>query len=207
MVPVKMTLANRITILRLVCIPVYVTLLLYYGNTVHAHAPNLILRWTAVSIFLAAFALDIVDGTIARLFRQTTVLGSILDPVADKALVISSLVMLMIVPRNAFELAAPMWFSATVITRDVVLITCSAVLFRICPSAVIKPRVVGKAATFCNAIAIAIVLTGIAPALLIPVAALGSLATLASGIMYVLDGARQLSTPQAKATAMQRPNT
>jgi cardiolipin synthase len=200
----KMTLANRITIVRLACIPVYVGLLLAYGKTVHDGAADNTLRLAAASLFITVLILDIVDGAAARLMRQTTVLGSILDPVADKAVVISSLVILSIMPRHSFAILVPSWFTITVLSRDIILITCSAILFRVLSSASIKPRIIGKAATFFNAFAIAQVLTGVAQNAFLPVAVTGVTFTVASGVIYLVDGVVQFNTPQAKQKAMER---
>ena len=79
-----MNLANRITILRVLLIPFFIACGLYYGDG------REYLRFVALGIFLLATLSDAVDGGIARLKNQVTELGMILDPIADKLLIISA---------------------------------------------------------------------------------------------------------------------
>src|SRR5262245_9273306 len=84
------TLANKITILRILALPAFILAVLYY-------APDYeYLRAVALGIFLLAAVSDFVDGYIARRFDQKTQIGSILDPLADKLLLVSAFVCLFI---------------------------------------------------------------------------------------------------------------
>ena len=89
-----MTLANRITIFRLLLIPVFVVLAAQYGQSVTAGAPREWQRLAAVCVFLLAAATDALDGWIARHFNQRSRLGSIIDPLADKGLMLAAIVTL-----------------------------------------------------------------------------------------------------------------
>ena len=84
-----MTTANKITILRILLIPFFVVELIYYvetGNELH--------RLVAMLSFAVAAILDGVDGYIARHYNQKSELGAILDPLADKLLLVSGIVAL-----------------------------------------------------------------------------------------------------------------
>jgi len=84
-----MTTANKITILRILLIPVFVVAVLYYGQggkSVH--------WWLAVLCFATASICDGVDGYIARRFNQRSELGAMLDPLADKVLVLGAMAVL-----------------------------------------------------------------------------------------------------------------
>ena len=84
-----MTTANKITILRILLIPFFVVELLYYvrsGNEIH--------RLLAILSFAITAILDGVDGYIARHYHQISELGKILDPLADKLLLLSGIVVL-----------------------------------------------------------------------------------------------------------------
>ena len=84
-----MTTANKITILRILLIPFFVVELIYYvrsGNEAH--------RLAALLSFAIAAVLDGVDGYIARRYNQISELGKILDPLADKLLLVSGIVAL-----------------------------------------------------------------------------------------------------------------
>ena len=82
-----MTTANKITIVRILLVPFFVVEVLYYmetGNAAH--------RWIALVSFAVAAVCDGVDGVIARRFNQRSELGAILDPLADKLLLVSGVV-------------------------------------------------------------------------------------------------------------------
>ena len=86
-----MTTANKVTILRILLIPFFVVELIYYlqtGNEVH--------RLLALLSFAVTAILDGVDGYIARRYNQRSELGAILDPLADKMLLVSGIVTLSI---------------------------------------------------------------------------------------------------------------
>jgi len=84
-----MTTANKITILRILLIPFFVVELIYYIRTGRE-----VFRVAAIVSFLLASVLDGVDGYIARHFHQISELGKILDPLADKSLLVSAIVTL-----------------------------------------------------------------------------------------------------------------
>jgi len=98
-----MTTANKITILRILLIPFFVVELIYYvrsGNETH--------RLAALLSFAIAAILDGVDGYIARRYHQISELGKILDPLADKLLLVSGVVLLSL--DNAPHLRQiPLW--------------------------------------------------------------------------------------------------
>jgi len=102
---VRLTLASHITIVRIVLIPLLVMALLY-GHHV----------W-ALIIFISAAVSDAIDGVIARKMKQTTYVGAILDALADKALVITTVLLLTGVPEPLIGL--PLWLVALIIWRDV----------------------------------------------------------------------------------------
>ena len=80
-----MTTASKITLVRVVLIPVFMVLLLCSGG-------NDALRWAALGVFVVASISDFVDGYIARHYNQVTDFGKFLDPLADKLLICSILI-------------------------------------------------------------------------------------------------------------------
>ncbi len=84
----SLTLANKVTIARIIAIPFFITTVLYYT------AEKDYLRFWALGIFLVTVMTDFVDGYIARTWNQKTKAGAILDPLADKLLLISSFICL-----------------------------------------------------------------------------------------------------------------
>ena len=136
-----MTTANKITILRILLIPFFVVELIYYlqtGNEFH--------RLLALLSFAVTAILDGVDGYIARRYNQKSELGAILDPLADKLLLVSAIVTLSF--NHAADLGQiPLWLTGTILGRDLLLLIGIAVIRLTVGKVVVRPRVMGKIAT------------------------------------------------------------
>nr|MBA3608493.1 CDP-alcohol phosphatidyltransferase family protein [Chthoniobacterales bacterium] len=91
-----MTTANKITLVRILMIPGFVLMALYYGASIKRGEPIEWQRYAAIAIFLVAAASDGLDGYIARRYNQKSALGVILDPIADKGLLLSAIITLSI---------------------------------------------------------------------------------------------------------------
>ncbi len=98
-----LNLANKITLLRIIAAPLLIILL---------SLPSRITALTAAALFLAASLTDMVDGLVARRGNMVTTLGKFLDPLADKILVSTALVMLAALGW------APAWAAAVIIARE-----------------------------------------------------------------------------------------
>jgi cardiolipin synthase len=191
-----MTTANKITVIRILMIPVFVTLAIYYGESIQEGKPQDWMRFTAVAVFLLAAVSDGLDGYVARRYNQRSSLGMILDPIADKGLLLSGIITLSISNWSQVDPnygRFPTWFPVLVITRDVVIVVGSAVLHILNGTVRVRPSWTGKVATVLQMAAIAWVMLQIhlLPLLWIVIAA--GLFTLVSGMIYVRDGVRQLS--------------
>ena len=92
-----MTLASKITIARILLVPVFAVLAVAYGRSVDAGNPDDSLRWWALAVFVTASATDGVDGWIARRFNQRSKFGAFIDPIADKSLLLTGVVTLSLV--------------------------------------------------------------------------------------------------------------
>src|SRR6202453_580909 len=90
-----MTWATRITILRLILVPVFVTLIFTYHDS---KPSDELWSYAATAVFAVAGISDAVDGSLARHWNQGSALGALLDPVADKLLLFAALVTLSLVP-------------------------------------------------------------------------------------------------------------
>lgn len=123
------TIPNMITLARLVCVPVLAWLMLT-GHFVLAF-------W----LFVLAGISDAVDGIIARWFNQKSALGALLDPLADKALLVMAFVVLAIVG------AVPIWLLVLVVTRDVFIIAGVAIAQWTSRPLTIRPVMISKATT------------------------------------------------------------
>jgi hypothetical protein len=98
-----MTWATRITILRLVLVPVFVTLIITYDES---DPREEVWRYAAIAVFLIASLSDALDGYLARHCNQRSALGALLDPIADKLLLLASLVTLGLIPLDHLRPAA-----------------------------------------------------------------------------------------------------
>ena len=148
-----MTTANKITIARIMMIPVFVMMAIYYGRSVQRGEPLEWQRWTAIAIFIAAAASDGIDGYIARRFNQKSQLGMVLDPLADKGLLLSGIITLS-VSNWAYEF--PAWFPVLVVARDVVILSGTLTLHFLNGSVRVRPSWTGKTATAVQMVAIAL---------------------------------------------------
>lgn len=109
------TLANLLTILRLILIPVFVSVIFYHQFL------------SALAVFLIAAITDGLDGLVARTFNQKTPLGEILDPMADKLLLVTSFVVLSLSGVTSLP-PLPFWLTATVISRDIFIVLGALVI-------------------------------------------------------------------------------
>ena len=187
-----MNLANTITLSRMAMIPCFVLAVLYYAKGVAIGAPQEWQRWLAMTFFALATLSDGVDGYIARHLNEKTRLGSILDPIADKALLLTSLFLLSWNHGRAFD-QIPLWFPVIVISRDIVVVLGVALIFMMGRGFDVQPSWTGKIATALQMITLGIVLLKL-PGLYweIPLWA-AAVCTVVSGAAYVVHGMRKLT--------------
>jgi CDP-diacylglycerol--glycerol-3-phosphate 3-phosphatidyltransferase len=190
-----MTTANKITVVRILMIPVFVTMAIYYGQSIQRGTPLEWQRFAAIAIFLLAAVSDGLDGYVARRYNQRSSLGVILDPIADKGLLLSGIITLSISSWSEVDPEYgrfPAWFPVLVITRDAVILVGAVVLHLLNGKVLVKPNWTGKVATVMQMIAIAWVMLQLRFLPLFFVVICAGTFTLISGIVYVMDGVRQL---------------
>ena len=129
-----LTTANQLTILRIVFVPVFIILLAYRE-----------IGW-ALGTFILAGITDVLDGIIARRFRQKTSIGAVLDPLADKLLMTASILILSL-PQMEFHTTIPRWLMIIIICRDVFILLVSAIIVLMVGWRVFTPSPYGKAST------------------------------------------------------------
>lgn len=174
-----MSLANHLTILRILMTPAIVILLLYKYMA------------TAIILFLLAGLTDGLDGFVARRRGQRTALGMVLDPLADKLLLMSAVVALTILKE------LPRWFTIIVVSRDLILIGGALILYMFIGKISMPPSWLGKFTTgFQIATVLLAMLDNFAPLLrsvVMPAAFLTAALTVGSGLDYVFRGTRLLN--------------
>jgi len=185
-----MTAANKVTIGRIIMVPVFVVQLLYYFRNPEAH----IYWYAAMAIFLVAAVSDGVDGYLARYCGQATQLGSYLDPVADKLLMFSGLILLSIeFESNPFSQRIPLWLTATVIGRDVIIVTGSCLLYVVMGNVEVKPLFMSKTSAVFQMLVIGWVRCKLPEVGTLWLAIASAVTTAITGVFYVRDGIRQFS--------------
>jgi cardiolipin synthase len=113
---------------------------------------------TALVIFVVAGVTDLLDGLAARYFHQRTQLGTILDPMADKLLLVTAFVILTL-PGHGYD-PIPFWLTAVVISRDVFIVLGALAIFITTGFGGFRPSLPGKISTLVQLITVAAVLTG-----------------------------------------------
>src|SRR5215467_4200773 len=195
-----MTTANKITVVRILMIPAFVTMAIYYGESIKRGQPLEWQRYAAIIIFILAAVSDGLDGYVARRYNQRSSLGVILDPIADKGLLLSGIITLSI--SNWSEVDPeygrfPAWFPVLVITRDAVILVGAAILhYFIGNKMKVKPSWTGKVATVCQMCAIAWVMLQLRFLPLWFVVLVAGIFTAVSGVIYVIEGIRQLQAEE-----------
>jgi len=177
-----MGLANWLTVLRILLVPVFVTLLVY-------RKPGL-----AALVFAMAAITDGLDGWVARRQGMQSRLGAFLDPLADKILLTASFVTL------TWLKVLPFWITAVVLSRDAFLALGTLLIHMVGARIYPRPTWAGKATTFFQIVTVFVGVFGHYggmrrfPVVLLWIAATF---TLVSGLQYLVQGMRFLSDAQA----------
>jgi CDP-diacylglycerol--glycerol-3-phosphate 3-phosphatidyltransferase len=107
-----MNLPNALTILRIFFVPLLVAALVQENVAIRVGEWTITNEWLSLAIFLSAAGTDLLDGYLARRWKQVTTIGTLLDPIADKLLVSAALISLVQVR------ALPAWMAILIIGRE-----------------------------------------------------------------------------------------
>lgn len=170
-----LTYANQLTILRMIFIPCFV-LLIIYGH-----------QKSAILLFILAGFTDGLDGLLARKLQQRTVLGSFLDPMADKLLLTSAFITLT-VPSVPVAFHIPIWLTVTSISRDLLIALAALIIHLQTGHTEFPPSLLGKCTTAAQlsmvAAAMLANLTSTVTPILDPLVYATLVLTVASGLHY-----------------------
>ena len=167
---------NRISIARLLFVPPFVVLLLNLQEWSWA-------RYAALGIIVLMGLSDFVDGQLARRLNEQTRLGALLDPLADKVLIISAVICLSL-ESAAGAFVLPNWLVVAVVGKDLWVIMGFFVVYLVTDRFRVHPEAFGKAATACQLLLVVTVL--LVPELNAARDALGN--TLATWLCYIVVG-------------------
>ena len=194
-----LNLATKLTIIRILFVPLIIIASLYgwFGAT--------------LLLFAIAAATDALDGFIARQFNQQTYLGSLLDPIADKLLLIS-LFVLYTVNIHLLPYRLSYWLTVTVIFRDLIIVSGCFVIYIFTSDLKPKPLFLSKATTLMQVLTLLIVMganyisrfvldggtfngtfDAVFRKILFQISVVTFLITIASGVAYLRTGIRILA--------------
>jgi len=138
----SLTFANKVTIFRILSVPVFIATVVYYNPQ------RDFLRFVALGIFSLAVISDVIDGYIARRYREKTKAGAVLDPLADKLLLISAFICLYLTKDLFGGVRFPLWLVLIVVSRDFFIILGSGLIYAMQGDLKVIPTKWGKATTF-----------------------------------------------------------
>jgi cardiolipin synthase len=173
-------LPNLLTLTRILLLPFFAATLIYREYQY------------ALLLYAAASITDLLDGYIARIKDQITYFGTILDPIADKFFIVTSFILM-----SNYDLI-PKWLTIIVISKDIIVITGSIIVYFVINRLVIEPTFLGKSSSACQFIIIGIVLlllnleTGYSVPNIVFI--LVAILTAAAGIDYVNKGFKAANT-------------
>ena len=178
--------ANRLTVIRITSVPLFIASLVYYSPE------RKYFYFLSVVIFLLACLTDAMDGYIARKFNQKTVLGSYIDPIADKLLLISGFLSLSFMGHLPDSMRIPAWITILVVARDVIILIGSTMIFLTTGRLKAQPLVIGKITTVFQMIALFSALISLPSHLQMIVFIMMGILTVISGVQYIRMGGRLL---------------
>ncbi len=189
-----MTLATKITVTRICLVPVFAGYAIAYGLGIAEGNAVERYRWIALAIFVTAAVSDGVDGWVARRFNQRSDLGAYLDPIADKFLVLTAILILTFFDWGVDGWSIPVWFTAIVILRDCVILGGIRILYSAKRSVSIRPHWTGKVCTVSLFLVLGWVMLKIIPLSPIYPCVFAAVFTIWSMLKYFQQGLRILKT-------------
>lgn len=174
-----MNIANKITIIRILLVPFFIAFILYMKVNL------------ALMVFLVAVISDAVDGLIARAWKQKTKLGAMLDPIADKILIVSAFICLIFVKDPPHSIKFPTYVPIVVISRDAIILLGTVLIHMLKGDIEIRPSSLGKITTFLQMLTIISFLMQFEYAKIIWEVMV--VFTVLSGLDYIIRGTRILS--------------
>jgi CDP-diacylglycerol--glycerol-3-phosphate 3-phosphatidyltransferase len=192
----SVTFASKITITRILMVPVFAVWAIAYGESVKSGSPVESLRWWALVIFVTAAASDGLDGWVARRFNQMSKFGAFIDPIADKALLLTGVITLTFVDWGKDGWHLPPWFTIIVVLRDCIILGGIKILYLNHCEVKIAPHWTGKVCTVTQMFALGWVMLKVVPILPTWPCAIAAFFTVWSTIAYVRTGIKILRGPR-----------
>ena len=174
-----MNFANKITISRILFIPFFIAFILYS-------------EWKlALGVFILAAVSDAIDGYLARISKQRTELGKILDPIADKLLILSAFICLSVAKGLSPAVKPPLYVPIIIISRDAIIVLGAMLIYFIKGRLEVRPTLISKITTFLQMVTVISILLGFTFSPILWNIAVGF--TILSGIDYIIKESRFLN--------------
>lgn len=177
-----MGFANKISLSRILIIPFFIATLFYYSQ----HSDQNYLRWVVLGIFGFAMISDFLDGIIARVKKERTDLGKVLDPLADKLLLLNAFIWIYHLQNSLPVYPLPVGVVILVISRDLIILIGLLILYLLKVEIPIAPNLWGKLTTFFQLVTILSVILNFSFSPVLWAAA--CIFTVISGVIYVKRG-------------------
>jgi len=175
-----MSFADKLSITRIILIPIFISLLLYSKSFPF-------LKKIAIGVFILAILSDFLDGLVARIKKEKSSIGVVLDPLADKLLLLSAFITLYFLKFNL-----PLWLVLIVVSRDFFILLGIVILTFLKIEVSISPSIWGKLTTFFQMMTILVVLSNFS--LFVKIFwILTAIFTLISGADYLRRGIKALN--------------
>ena len=206
----KMNLPNKLSVLRLIMVPIFMVVMLLPVFTDFSLTTDTILKLSGAVLFIAASFTDMLDGKIARKYNLVTDFGKFLDPLADKFMVIGAMLCILFTNKNDIKMFTLYFFALVVVVfRELAVTSIRLVAASGKEKVVIAANMLGKLKTVTQIVAICaaiiepviysalgvtVQILGFAPITLVTTALMIYL-TIHSGINYIV-GAWKYLDPQ-----------
>ena len=156
-----MNIPNALTILRIFFVPLLVAALVQETAVYYVGGVRVTNDWLSLAIFLAAAGTDLLDGYLARRWKQVTTIGTLLDPIADKLLISAALISLVQIH------VLPGWMAVLIISREFAVSGLRSIAAA--EGYTIKASDLGKTKMFSQVVAISVMLPSVRHPALRPV--------------------------------------
>ncbi|MFL2478011.1 MAG: CDP-alcohol phosphatidyltransferase family protein [Verrucomicrobiales bacterium] len=184
-----MTIPTRITLARLIMSPVFVVLAIKYSSTIAIGKPDVLFLYLAMIVFALAVISDALDGYLARKLNQISRIGSFLDPIADKILLLSATITLTFIDCGKL---IPIFYTTLILSRELIQISGAIAIGAILGDIKVKHHWTGKFSTFMQVILIYSAFIVRSDELIIYLSLFGGLFTFSSAALYIYAGLSQL---------------
>jgi cardiolipin synthase len=187
-----MSFADKLSISRIILIPLFASLLFYFNED------RLYLKYIIIGIFGIAVLSDFLDGLVARIKKEKSEIGKVIDPLADKLLLLTAFILLYALRESLpLKFKLPLSVVLVVVSRDLIILLGVLILYFLKIEVSISPSIAGKLTTFFQMLTILSILSNFFFSSLIWTLAV--IFTLISGIDYFLRGVKSIN---AKITSI-----